>query len=216
MKTINFLKCLDNLTDWTFSFLGKIISATIIAILWCYSIVLAKPVVPDSPLFSIQDFEPEPRDQETTTAFQTEANFDPVTEDSSDDFEIGFPDSSIQAFDQGEKETNGQRNEVEEISKDLVHSKTASEGDATLSTSRARNRTARDTGNVYCVKKMEWKWDSCRKAFVKRVHCLNSHISCYESIVKYKYPKCITVYGYKNNKFLGKCKTLPLACQCAA
>lgn len=135
-----------------------------------------------------------------------------MTEGLSDDFEMG---SSIQAFDQDEKETNGQRNEVEEISKDQVHSKTTSEGDAALSSSQARNRTARSTGN-FCVKKMEWKWDSCRKAFVQRVHCLNSHISCYESIVKYKYPKCITVYGYRNNKFLGKCRTLPLTCQCAA
>ncbi|XP_074605816.1 uncharacterized protein LOC141858867 [Acropora palmata] len=183
----------------------KIISATIIALLWCCSIA-AKPVFPDSPLLNIQAFKPEPRDQEIIAAFQVEANLDRVTEGSSDDFEMG---SSIQDVDQGEKETNGQRNEVEEISKDQEHNKTTSEGDA-------RSRIARDTGNAFCVKKIEWKWDSCRKAFVQRVHCLNSHISCYDSIVKYKYPKCITVYGYRNNKFLGKCRTLPLACQCAA
>ncbi|XP_015771168.1 PREDICTED: uncharacterized protein LOC107349504 [Acropora digitifera] len=183
----------------------KIISATIIALLWCCS-TAAKPVFPDSPLLNIQAFKPEPRDQEIIAAFQVEANLDRVTEGSSDDFEMG---SSIQDVDQGEKETNGQRNEVEDISKDQEHNKTTSEGDA-------RSRIARDTGNSFCVKKIEWKWDSCRKAFVQRFHCLNSHISCYDSIVKYKYPKCITVYGYRNNKFLGKCRTLPLACQCAA
>lgn len=78
-----------------------------------------------------------------------------------------------------------------------------------------RNRTTRDASHQ-CVSRIVRVYDSCRKAFVYHVECLDSHVSCYQAILTQQYDKCSKVYGYWKAKFIGRCPTLPIGCQCAA
>ena len=87
--------------------------------------------------------------------------------------------------------------------------------DAYLDKPSAHNRTARDVSSP-CFSHIVRKFDKCRKKFVSHVQCLNRHITCYEAINIYHYPKCETVIGYRQIKFINKCPPLPVACQCAA
>ena len=79
----------------------------------------------------------------------------------------------------------------------------------------AHNRTARDVSSP-CFSHIVRKFDKCRQKFVSHVQCLNRHIACYEAINIYHYPKCETVIGYRQTKFINKCRPIPVGCQCAA
>ena len=79
----------------------------------------------------------------------------------------------------------------------------------------AHNRTARDVSSP-CFSHIVRKFDKCRQKFVRHVQCLNRHIACYKAINIYHYPKCETVIGYRQIKFINKCPPLPVGCQCAA
>ena len=87
--------------------------------------------------------------------------------------------------------------------------------DAYLDKSSAHNRTARDVSSP-CFSHIVRKFDKCRQKFVGHVQCLNRHIACYKAINIYHYPKCETVIGYRQIKFIDKCPPLPVGCQCAA
>ena len=87
--------------------------------------------------------------------------------------------------------------------------------DAYLDKPSAHNRTARDVSSP-CFSHIVRKFDKCRQKFVSHVQCLNRHIACYKAINIYHYPKCETVIGYRQIKFIKKCPPLPVGCQCAA
>ena len=91
----------------------------------------------------------------------------------------------------------------------------ASGMDAYLDKPSAHNRTARDVSSP-CFSHIVRKFDKCRQKFVSHVECLNRHIACYDAIMRYHYPKCETVIGYRQIKFMNKCRPIPVGCQCAA
>ena len=83
-------------------------------------------------------------------------------------------------------------------------------------TQSAHNRTARDHGSKACFSHIERKFNKCRQKFVSQVQCLNRHIACYHAINTYHYPKCKTVIGYRQIKFMKKVSSitgrLPVCC----
>ena len=87
--------------------------------------------------------------------------------------------------------------------------------DAYLDKPSAHNRTARDVSSP-CFSHIVRKFDKCRQTFVSHVQCLNRHIACHDAIMRYHYPKCETVIGYRQIKFTNKCRPIPVGCQCAA
>ena len=87
--------------------------------------------------------------------------------------------------------------------------------DAYLDKPFAHNRTARDVSSP-CFSHIVRKFDKCRQTFVSHVECLNRHIACHDAIMRYHYPKCETVIGYRQIKFMNKCRPIPVGCQCAA
>ncbi|XP_078347144.1 uncharacterized protein LOC144632386 [Oculina patagonica] len=75
------------------------------------------------------------------------------------------------------------------------------------------NRTARSTHP--CVSGIAREYDWCRSSVVVKVKCDGSHPACNHVIPIHSRPKCQTVYGYRNSKFVNKCPTLPIDCKCA-
>ena len=90
----------------------------------------------------------------------------------------------------------------------------ASRTDTSLDKPSAHNRTVRNVRNP-CISNIVRKFDRCRKKFVNQVQCLNRHVACYEAINRYHYPKCKTVIGFRQAKFMEKCAPLTVGCQCA-
>lgn len=78
----------------------------------------------------------------------------------------------------------------------------------------AHNRTTRSAGN-WCIQQIDRVWDNCRKKYVDKFKCRSQHVSCQQAITKHNKPKCVTVYGYPQLKFVSKCDHLPMDCQCA-
>ena len=83
-----------------------------------------------------------------------------------------------------------------------------------LEISTAHNRTARSTDP--CYSGITREYDHCRQSWVSKVQCKRAHPACNHVIPIHSIPKCQTVYGYKNSKFVTKCPSLPIDCGCAA
>ena len=79
----------------------------------------------------------------------------------------------------------------------------------------AHNRTARDAGHP-CVSKIVRKYDHCRRSYVNVFQCKPTRVSCFQAIPKYGKPLCKTVFGFYQAKFISKCPSLAIDCQCAA
>ncbi|XP_078347801.1 uncharacterized protein LOC144632912 [Oculina patagonica] len=77
----------------------------------------------------------------------------------------------------------------------------------------AYNRTARSTHP--CVSGIAREYDWCRSSVVVMVKCDGSHPACNHVIPIHSRPRCQTVYGYRNSKFVNKCPTLAIDCKCA-
>ena len=67
-----------------------------------------------------------------------------------------------------------------------------------------------------CVLKVQREFDSCRNLWVDKVECKGRHQACNYVIPIHRVPKCHTVYGFRNSKFVNKCSALPIDCQCAS
>ena len=67
-----------------------------------------------------------------------------------------------------------------------------------------------------CVSKVLREFDSCRNLWVDKVECKGRHPACNYVIPVHGVPKCYTVYGFRNTKFVNKCSALPIDCQCAS
>ena len=67
-----------------------------------------------------------------------------------------------------------------------------------------------------CVSKVVREFDSCRNLWVNKVECKGRHPACNYVISVHRVPKCHTVYGFRNTKFVNKCSALPIDCQCAS
>ena len=78
----------------------------------------------------------------------------------------------------------------------------------------AHNRTTRQANNR-CLLRIERVWDKCRGQLVDRYQCRSQHVSCQQAIPKHNKPKCETVYGYPQAKFVSLCASLPIDCRCA-
>ncbi|XP_078347142.1 uncharacterized protein LOC144632384 [Oculina patagonica] len=89
----------------------------------------------------------------------------------------------------------------------------ASDVNGFLEIPTAHNRTARSTHP--CVSGIMREYDWCRSSVVVKVKCDGSHPACNHVIPIHSRPKCQTVYGYRNSKFVNKCPTLPIDCKCA-
>lgn len=87
-----------------------------------------------------------------------------------------------------------------------------------LDSPTAHNRTSSDVKErLPCFSHMVKKFDWCRRRFVNHVHCLKKHVACFRAINSvYRAPSCQTVYGFFEAKFVSKCHSLPIDCQCAA
>ena len=79
---------------------------------------------------------------------------------------------------------------------------------------RAHNRTTRQANN-WCLLRIDRVWDNCRGQLVDRYQCRSQHVSCQQAIPKHNKPKCETVYGYPQAKFVSLCASLPIDCRCA-
>ena len=67
-----------------------------------------------------------------------------------------------------------------------------------------------------CVSdEMPAKFDSCRNKIITEVRCLQRSSDCLPSIFKWGFPKCKTVYGYKEAKYITRCNRIAIDCQCA-
>ena len=89
-----------------------------------------------------------------------------------------------------------------------------SDGDGFLESPTAHGRIARNTH--VCVSKVVREFDSCRNLWVDKVQCKRRHPACNYVIPIHSVPKCHTVYGFRNAKFVNKCSALPIDCQCAS
>ncbi|KAJ7384434.1 hypothetical protein OS493_021846 [Desmophyllum pertusum] len=78
----------------------------------------------------------------------------------------------------------------------------------------AHNRTARNAHS--CISGMMREYDLRRSSWVDKVHCSRSHPDCNHVIPTYGTPKCQTVFGFRQAKFIGQCDSLPIDCKCAA
>ena len=88
-----------------------------------------------------------------------------------------------------------------------------SDGDGFLEILTMHNRTTRSTHP--CVSVVKKEYDSCRGIRVEKVECEGRHPACNHVIPIHKRPLCVTVYGYKDSRFVTKCPSLPLDCKCA-
>ena len=99
----------------------------------------------------------------------------------------------------------------ESISQESNHT---SIGNGFLERQTAHDRIARNAHP--CVSKVVREFDSCRNLWVYKVECKGRHTACNYVIPIHRVPKCHTVYGFKNTKFMNKCFALPIDCQCAS
>ena len=89
-----------------------------------------------------------------------------------------------------------------------------SDGNGILESPTAHDRIARNAHP--CVSKVVRDFDSCRNLWVDKVECKGRHPACNYVIPIHRAPKCHTVYGFRNAKFVNKCSALPINCQCAS
>ena len=121
-----------------------------------------------------------------------------------------------QAFNQRSKGQDSQpfsdAIELEEsISQESNHT---SDGNWFLESPTAHDRIARSAQP--CISKVVREFDSCRNLWVDKVECKGRHPACNYVIPIHRVPKCDTVYGFRNAKFVSKCSALPIDCQCAS
>lgn len=129
---------------------------------------------------------------------------------------LEMPFLRSQAFNQHpqgqESQPGGDAIEPEEsISQESNHT---SDVIGSLESPSAHDRTARNTHA--CVSGVVREFDSCRNLWVEKVECKGRHPACNHVIPKHRIPKCQTVYGFRNAKFVTKCPSLPIDCQCAS
>ncbi|KAL9955479.1 hypothetical protein ACROYT_G036809 [Oculina patagonica] len=77
-----------------------------------------------------------------------------------------------------------------------------------------QNRTARRVHP--CVSGIVREYNRCRKRWVMKVQCDRAHPACNHVIPIHSIPRCQTVYGFRNSKFISKCPSLPIDCKCAS
>lgn len=68
----------------------------------------------------------------------------------------------------------------------------------------------RDVNN-FCIFKIEWMYDKCRKMYVKKMYCYSESVVCLLVIVDYGKLLCVIVYGIEV-RFFKKCKFLLIGC----
>ena len=185
-----------------FSFCFKQIIVLMILILSCSRVSFTKPLFLETSLPLDQIFNQQAPGQETQpqrNAFQAEESINKEN------------DATSAREEHTQPKDNGFQSE-ESINQENVTGGV----DASLDKKSAHNRTARDHGSKACFSHIDRKFDKCRQKFVSHVQCLNRHIACYQAINTYHYPKCKTVIGYRQIKFMKKCPPLSVGCQCAA
>ena len=110
----------------------------------------------------------------------------------------------------GESQPQGEAFEPEESISQGSNITSNLKGSLKISTSRKRIASR----SHICVSGMTKEYDFCRQSLVTKAKCRKHSSACMHVIPQFHRPMCITIQGYRNDRFVNKCPPLPNAIDC--